>query len=423
MGPHMAGAPPLAPTPLARAEQFVWLSARVLEQRRFAYHFLGGDAEAVEAALAAYANEDGGYGHALEPDVRGPASQPLHTAHALRVLDSIGRCGGTQAERVCRYLTEASTRDGALPVVHPSARGYPVAPFVAVVDAPPPASNGLGRGDPRSSLLATGPVVGLLHRNRVWHAWLFRATDFCWAAVDAIGQGMRPTHPYEVEAAVAFLDGVPDRARAEAAADRLGRLVRERRLVVLEPAKAARQPVAPGYAPGEHHFAYDYARVPESLARRWFTDEEMALALDHLAAAQQEDGGWPITWRRWAPGPALEARPLVTLEALRTLRAHGRPCADRAPQAAGQPPRARTPAVTATAAATTTRNGALSSSATAAAPSPAARASTTSVPPVLKVCWAISAASRATGSSAASRRTRGRSRAWAGTRRPPSLSR
>ncbi len=54
--------------------------------------------------------------------------------------------------------------------------------------------------------------------------------------------------------------------------------------MVLEPAKAARQPVAPGYAPGEHHFAYDYARVPESLARRWFTDEEMALAL--------------TTWRR-----------------------------------------------------------------------------------------------------------------------------
>ncbi|MYZ38016.1 MULTISPECIES: hypothetical protein [unclassified Streptomyces] len=27
-------------------------------------------------------------------------------------------------------------------------------------------------------LLATGPVVGLLHRNEVWHARLFRATDF-----------------------------------------------------------------------------------------------------------------------------------------------------------------------------------------------------------------------------------------------------
>ncbi|MDG4860691.1 hypothetical protein P8605_21410, partial [Streptomyces sp. T-3] len=159
---------------LARAEQFIWLTARVLEQRRFAHHFLGAPADPVETALAAYRNEDDGYGHALEPDLRGPVSQPLHTAHALRVLDAIGRCGGQRAERVCRYLSEVSTPEGALPAIHPSQRGYPAAPFVPVVDDPP------------SDLLATGPVVGLLHRNQVWHAWLFRATDYCWATVESL---------------------------------------------------------------------------------------------------------------------------------------------------------------------------------------------------------------------------------------------
>ena len=44
-----------------------------------------------------------------------------------------------------------------------------------------------------------------------------------------------------------------------------------------------------------------------------------------LAALQGEDGGWPISWRAWAPGTALEGRPIVTLEALLTLRAYGRP--------------------------------------------------------------------------------------------------
>lgn len=293
---------------LARAEQFIWLTARVLEQRRFAHHFLDGGADVVETALAAYLNEDGGYGHALEPDLRGPVSQPLHTAHALSVLDSIGRCSGLRVERICRYLTEVSTKEGALPALHPSQRGYPAAPFIPVVDDPP------------AELLATGPVVGLLHRNQVWHAWLFRATDFCWAAVEALKQ----SHPYEIEAAVAFLDGVPDRARAEAAADRLGRLVREQRLVVLDPQRSEDHPVAPGYAPGEHHFPYDYARTPGSLARRWFSDAELDRSLDHLEAGQQEDGGWPVTWRQWAPGTALEGRPIVTLKALQTLRAHGR---------------------------------------------------------------------------------------------------
>lgn len=299
---------PPAPSPLFRAEHFVWLTARVLEQRLFAHDFLHGAADPVETALDAYRNEDGGYGHALEPDLRGPVSQPLHTVRALRVLDSIGCLGGRRVERVCRYLTSVSTGDGALPAVHPSQRGYPAAPFIPIVDDPP------------SELLSTGPVVGLLHANEVWHAWLFRATDFCWQAVDSLER----SHPYEVEAAVAFLDSAPDRPRAQAAADRLGRLVRDHRLVALDPGRLDVQPVAPGYAPGEHHFPYDFARTPQSLARAWFTDDEMASSLDHLAGEQQKDGGWPVRWRHWAPGAVLEARPMVTIEALRTLRAYGR---------------------------------------------------------------------------------------------------
>ncbi|MFJ3234565.1 hypothetical protein [Streptomyces sp. NPDC086787] len=300
--------PSTARSPLFRAEQFVWLTARVLEQRLFAFHFLNGGAEPVEVALDAYRNDDGGYGHALDPDLRGPVSQPPHTGHALRVLDAIGRCGGQRVERVCRYLTSVSTADGALPAVDPSQRGYPAAPSVPIVDAPP------------SELLATGPVVGLLHRNDVWHAWLFRATDFCWQAVDALEK----SHPYEIEAAVAFLDSVPDRPRAEASADRLGRMVREQRIAALDPGMLEDYPVAPGYALGEHRFPHDFARTPRSLARAWFTDEEMARSLDFLAGEQREDGGWPVHRRPWAPGTVLETRPMATIEALRTLRAYGR---------------------------------------------------------------------------------------------------
>ncbi|MFJ3446504.1 hypothetical protein ACIPM2_35700 [Streptomyces sp. NPDC086081] len=296
-------------TPVARAERFVWHTARVLEQRLFAHHFRGGPADPVETALDAYRNEDGGYGHGLDPDLRGPASRPLHTAHALRVLDAVGRCAGQRVERMCRYLTSVSTADGALPAVHPGQRGCPTGPSVPAV------------ADPPGDLLATGPVVGLLHRNEVWHAWLFRATDFCWQAVESL----ETSHPYEIEAGVAFLDAVPDRPRAEAAADRLGRLVRAQGLAVLDPERLDAGPLSPGYAPGGHHFPYDYAPTPGSLARAWFTDDEMSRALDHLAARQGEDGGWPVRWRQWAPAPEPAARATVTIEALRTLGAYGRP--------------------------------------------------------------------------------------------------
>lgn len=292
----------------------MWLTARVLEQRRFAHHFTGGGAEPVETALAAYRNEDGGYGHGLEPELRGPVSRPTHTAHALYVLDSAGRCRGPRVERVCRYLTLVSAPDGALPPQAPE--NLPHAP-----DAP-----GASAPAVRGELLTTGPVVGLLHRNQVWHAWLFRATDFCWAAVDALEK----PHPYEVAAAVAFLDGVPDRSRAAGAADRLGRLVRERRMAVLDPGRPEAYPGATTYAVGdppggERLLPHDYARVPESVARRWFTDEEMDGSLRFLARAQRADGGWPPGRPAWAPVATSERRPMATIEALRTLRAYGRP--------------------------------------------------------------------------------------------------
>ncbi|MFF2195037.1 hypothetical protein [Streptomyces sp. NPDC058157] len=301
-----ASAPAPAAAP-ARAEQFIWLTARVLEQHRFAYHFLGGDADPVDTALGSYLGGDGGYGHGLDPDLRGPLSQPLHTAHALRILDALGRCAGRRIERLCRHLTRISTPEGALPLAVPAPRGHPAAPWLPVEEDPP------------GELVTTGPVVGVLHRNRIWDAWLFRATEFCWERVE----NLRHPHPYEVQGAVAFLDGVPERARAAAAADRLGRLVRERRLVVLDPARREEYPLSPGYAPGERLFPYDYARRPESLARGWFTDEEMRRSLDFLAAEQQPDGGWPVRRRAWAPGSTLERRPIVTIEALLTLRAYG----------------------------------------------------------------------------------------------------
>lgn len=173
---------------------------------------------------------------------------------------------------------------------------------------------------PPGDLLATGPVVGTLHRNEVWHAWLFRATDFCWEAIETLDK----THPGEVVAAMAFLDHAPDRARARAAAARLGRIVREQRLVVLDPGRHPEAAPPPGSPDGEHRFAYDYARTPDSPAREWFTDAEMDRALDFLAAGQQDDGGWPARRAAWAPGTLLEWRPLVTLDALLTLRAYGR---------------------------------------------------------------------------------------------------
>ena len=100
--------------------------------------------------------------------------------------------------------------------------------------------------------------------------------------------------------------------------------MRGQRIVLLDPAHPEDAVIAPGYAPGEYHLPHDYAPNPDSMARAWFTDEEMDRSLDHLVAAQQADGGWPITWAKWSATTEFEARPGVTIRALRTLRAYGR---------------------------------------------------------------------------------------------------
>ncbi|MGW0890279.1 hypothetical protein [Saccharopolyspora sp. NPDC002578] len=293
---------------LAAAERFIWLTARVLEQRRFEYLFGAGTAERVAAALEPYRCSDGGYGYALDPDMRGPVSQPLGAHAALSVLGEIGRCTPEHAAGIVDQLVSITGADGGVPVVDPSLRDHPHPPFMPIDD------------EPSSELLSTALLAGELHRHSFDHTWLPGATEFCWRRIDALTE----THPYEAHAAVAFLDHVPDRDRAVAAAARLGELVREQRIVALDPENPDRSRLMPGYAPGEWHFAHDYAPHPSGVARSWFSDEEIAASLDALAAAQLEDGGWQIRWRRWAPGTELEARPRVTIDALRTLRAYGR---------------------------------------------------------------------------------------------------
>jgi hypothetical protein len=292
---------------IGRAGRFLWTSGRVLEQRMFAFLF-GGEAgpEGVLAALNAYRSPDGGYAYGLEPDVRGPASQPVTIPAALRVLETAGALRGPEALRICGWLAGCTASDGGVPAVLPSLRSYPHPPWLPVPD------------EPAGSLLATGQIAGLLLRAGISHPWLESAAEFCRRAIENLEQ----THPYEAEAAVEFLDGSPDKTWALKQAKRLGRVVREQRIVLLDPERPEEARIASGYAPGEYHLAYDYACRPDSVARAWFTDAETDRSLRYLADSQQSDGGWPVRWAEWSPTVHAESRPGVTLIALLTLRAY-----------------------------------------------------------------------------------------------------
>ncbi len=73
-----------------RARDFLRAQARPLERALFAHEFEAAPVRPVLDALAAFRNADGGFGGALEPDLRMPASSALATATALDVLRELG---------------------------------------------------------------------------------------------------------------------------------------------------------------------------------------------------------------------------------------------------------------------------------------------------------------------------------------------
>jgi hypothetical protein len=282
---------------LEGAERFVWLNARLLDRHRYAYLFKGAEAGPVLAALRPYQNPDGGFGNALEPDIRAPVSQPVPVWSALEVLDEIDAYGDPMLERACDYLMTVSTPEGGVPFVLASVRPFPRGPWWETDDNPP------------ASLLPTAGLAALLHKHSVQHPWLAVATDFCWRKIESL----ESTNPYEMHFILSFLEQAPDRARAQQAFARVGPMVLEQGLVALDPA-----------APGEVHTPLNFAPRPDRLARKLFSDDVIEAHLDALAAAQRPDGGWMFNWQDWNAAATLEWRAWITIDALKTLRAYGR---------------------------------------------------------------------------------------------------
>jgi len=279
------------------AARFLAGNARVLDRRRFERLFLDGDPRPVRDALAAFRNADGGFGHALEPDGRTPASQPAAVAMALRTLDEADAWDEELVAGACEWLAASAPEEGGASFVEPTVEAWPHAPWWAPEDGRP------------ASLTTTGPIAATLHARRVEHRWLDGATDLLWRRIDEL----EDPGPYDFRGVLTFLDHVPDRARAEHAFERIGRLLFDRELVALDPG-----------AEGEVHTPLDFAPDPDSIARSLFDEATIEAHLDHVAGSQAVDGGWAFNWLAWSPVAASEWRGSRTVDALRTLRANGR---------------------------------------------------------------------------------------------------
>lgn len=283
-------------TLFAKAEEFIWKNARQLERKLFAFHFKGGAHGDALTALLAYQNDDGGFGNALEPDIRCPQSQPVATQHGLEFLDEIG-FDPEIAQRACDYLTLITTDDGGVPWLMPSALDYPRAWWWQTEPNPP------------ASLNPTAAIVGVLCKNEFAHPWVEKATEFCWSKLEQFEQ----TESIDTMGTVLqFLFHAPDRTRAEQTLSRLVGPLFEGNLV------------ADVHADGYVRKPLEWAPTPDHPLRPYFSNNVIEAHLDAVIQEQADDGGWSITWEAVSPACELEWRGWITLRRLLMLRSNGR---------------------------------------------------------------------------------------------------
>lgn len=282
------------PVDVVAAERFILANARLLDRHRTATVLHGAPPAPVLAALRAYRNPDGGFGHALEPDVRAPESEPASTLHALEVLLEIQAVDDPMIADAAAWIASIAQPDGGVAFVLPTAAAHPHAPWMV----PSPGGSHL-----------TFALAGALGEAGASEPWLRRASEWCWAEVE----GPEALTGYRLKFALDFLDRVPDEPRANAAIERLRASI-----------DADGSIPVPGGVEGERLTALTLSERPDGRSRVLFSEAQIETELDRLERGQQDDGGWTFDWLAWSPGQTVEWRGALTLRALRQLLAHGR---------------------------------------------------------------------------------------------------
>jgi hypothetical protein len=295
-----------------RAVEYLRQEARPLEKALYEFHFEDGSRTNVLAALVDYQNPDGGFGHALEPDMRAPASSVIATITALGVLRQVGADEDTPGlPAALAYLVDAfDVESERWPIVPPEVEDAPHAPWWSYEDSAE--SFGGFWANPRAA------VVGYLQQfNRLTPSPFLEGARR--AVVDDL---MRYAQHMEMHDLLSFIvlletEGLP-REDYEGILDKLSRALPQS--VALDAAQWDEYGLHP----------LDVVTRPDSPLAGVLDEAIIDQGLDYLIERQGADGTWRPNWSwdfvdagAWAAAER-EWRGILTLRKLNCLRAYGR---------------------------------------------------------------------------------------------------
>lgn len=299
-----------------RARVFLKAQARPLDRALFEHRFEDAPAQRVLEELARYQNDDGGFGHALEPDVRTPSSSALATGIGLTILREL-ECSaqhrmGTQAVQFLRETFDEKAQIWR--VIPRDANDYPHAPWWHDEEG------SLARTFDDFLVIPRAQIVGLLHDYSalVPTKWLDNLAEATVTNIESLADdafaGGGDTLRYALD--LAETEALPQHLK-----DRLTPRLRELadQIVCRDPQDWS------GYCPTPLKIAPSPGSIVEDVL-----GEDLQRNLDYVIDQQTAEGTWEPTWtwgdfypEAWEQA-RLEWRGHLTLETLTTLRAFGR---------------------------------------------------------------------------------------------------
>ena len=292
-----------------RAKNFIMEQGRTLDQKRFEFHFENGTADAVLAALSSYQNDDGGFGHSLEPDIRTPASSAIVTTIGFQILREVQAPVSHRLVRtgIQYFIDTYDESQQVWSIIPPEVEDAPHAPWWNYEKS----AESFGRFlvNPRAE------IVGYLHefREGVPTKLLNTVTAAVLEHLDSLPDEME-MHDTLCFVRLAETQALPDRDKiwaklAQAAAHGVARNAEQLTGYVLKPLW-----VVPS---------------PESTLAAEFKNE-VEMNLDFEIGQQGEDGSWSpnFSWDDQYPEAwqiaKKEWQSRITVDTLKTLKDFGR---------------------------------------------------------------------------------------------------
>lgn len=307
------------PDVLNKAVFYLAEVGRPLEYARWRFFAGEGSSDEVMDELRAYANSDGGYGRALESDMRSPDSSVLATLEALDIMNEISLQADSPLRlSALRWLCDSTggydASTGLWPYLKAGMEEAPHAPWWEMENLP--VTFGGFQLNPRGRVLAhliasassDKPIIPGeevdLHLN---------------AFLDAAESKVDTVPPDTLRSMLVLYDSLTSVAEGGD-----GRL--ETCITRLIPGSVVTDPAKWG------EYGLQPLEVADSPDSRWLAllDNPVREQLDHLIASQGEDGSWAPFWT-WGGGypeawkqASIEWKGVLTLKNLKRMRTFGR---------------------------------------------------------------------------------------------------